>query len=462
MSAAADEAVEKLRTALLSGQDIPAAVRWCFYRNPAFCSTLFVVSVRRWFSPDRGIRDITDFTTSIKASRPAGVVSFPAMEAEALIRYARGETYLFDDLDPAALTYSEITVVVLAALFEQWHPNPDEVAGLLAETTAHLPALTESSLTKPIIDDWYELGMHMSPLASVATSGLPNGDVVSVLVRCGRAHNGAGRVQEALKDFNRALELDPSDALAYEGRGDSYQILQQHEDALADYDRAFSLDQRTASILVGRGCAYRDLGRHDEAFADFARAIEMGPQEWAVQAFANRGLTYMDLQRYGDAIADFTAALERDPDNSQLFSSRSQAHLQLGDYLRALSDNERAIELAPHNATLYGWHGAILRMLERYREAIEAFDRAIAAEPDEIFWLTGRGDTLLELDRPQEAITDYNRAIELASDYADPLVGRGYAHLELGRQAEAQADFRQAVQLDPSREDELSEYLNPR
>jgi tetratricopeptide (TPR) repeat protein len=458
--AIAAEAVEVLRTALLSGHDIGGAVRWCYYRNPAFCTALFAVSVRRWFAPDRDIRDITDFTARIKESRPADMVAFPAMEAEAYIRFMRGETYLFDDMDPEAIAYSEITVAVLTALFEEWRPRSDEVADLLEQAASHVPTLTESSPTKQMIDDWYEIGMHMSPLASLATDVGDQSESLA-FTRSGFAHLRAGRALEASEEFTRAIEIDPSNRLALEGRGDSHQLLQRHDDALADFDRAMALDPDSASALVGRGAAYRDLDRYDEAFADFARAIAAGSPQWAVRALVARGLAYMDLGRYADAAADYTAALERDPDNAELYDLRSKARFQLTNYAEALGDSTRAIELAPGDESLYGWRGEILRMMERYSEAVEALDRAIAIEPDRIFVLARRGDALLAIDRYEEAIADYNRAIELDSDYADPLVGRGLAYLDLGRRAEAEADFSRALQLDPSLEDEIAEYLRP-
>ena len=58
----------------------------------------------------------------------------------------------------------------------------------------------------------------------------------------GRANtlNTLGRYEEALEDYNKALEIDPSLANAYVNRGSAYSHLGQYKKAIADYEKIIS------------------------------------------------------------------------------------------------------------------------------------------------------------------------------------------------------------------------------
>ncbi|MEI0701468.1 tetratricopeptide repeat protein [Brachyspira intermedia] len=47
---------------------------------------------------------------------------------------------------------------------------------------------------------------------------------------------------EAIKDYNKAIELDPNNSYIYYNRGVSKENLTQYKDALKDYKKALELD----------------------------------------------------------------------------------------------------------------------------------------------------------------------------------------------------------------------------
>ena len=59
-----------------------------------------------------------------------------------------------------------------------------------------------------------------------------------------------GKFDEALKDLNRAVELDPKDEAAYASRGMTYSQMGQWENAVADFNQALKLDPRRRRRLV--------------------------------------------------------------------------------------------------------------------------------------------------------------------------------------------------------------------
>src|SRR5579871_2448844 len=83
----------------------------------------------------------------------------------------------------------------------------------------------------------------------------------------------AGKTEEALADFNKAISLDPNYGQAYANRGLIYRQTRRLDQAMADYERALSLDANYAPAYLGRGLVYKARRQPQEALADFNKAI---------------------------------------------------------------------------------------------------------------------------------------------------------------------------------------------
>jgi tetratricopeptide (TPR) repeat protein len=74
--------------------------------------------------------------------------------------------------------------------------------------------------------------------------------------------------------------------------------MQRHDEALARFNRAIELDPGDALANAARGLVYRyrDMKRYDEALADLNRAVELNPGD--ARAIAERSETRRLMQRY--------------------------------------------------------------------------------------------------------------------------------------------------------------------
>ena len=87
----------------------------------------------------------------------------------------------------------------------------------------------------------------------------------------GNAYLAMGRIDEALSDLTRAIELDPDNSSVIANRGETYRSIGRHDEALSDLTRAIELDPDNSSVIANRGETYRSIGRHDEALSDLTR-----------------------------------------------------------------------------------------------------------------------------------------------------------------------------------------------
>ena len=58
----------------------------------------------------------------------------------------------------------------------------------------------------------------------------------------GNAKSSLGHKEEALADYDKAIQLKPDFAHAYLTRGQVNELLGRHDEAQADYDKALDLD----------------------------------------------------------------------------------------------------------------------------------------------------------------------------------------------------------------------------
>jgi len=84
-----------------------------------------------------------------------------------------------------------------------------------------------------------------------------------------------GRFEEAIADFNRAIDEHPFESV-FGNRATAYYFLGRYREALSDYDRAIAFDPSNPNSYQGRGLTLRALGDYAQAQLDFQKSCELG------------------------------------------------------------------------------------------------------------------------------------------------------------------------------------------
>lgn len=203
-------------------------------------------------------------------------------------------------------------------------------------------------------------------------------------------------------------------ANAHRERGRQYRLAGRYEQALVDFDRAIDAKPQYSEALSGRGETYRLMGRYEEALADFDRAIDLEPEdEWTI---ASRGETYQSMDRYEEALADFSRAIDLDPEIAYYIAIRGEMYRLMDRHEEALADFDRAIDLDSEYAWAIGSRGQTYRALGNNDAALADFDRALSLDSEMAWVIAERGRTHRAVGHHAQAAADFNRAVEL-----DPL-----------------------------------------
>lgn len=108
------------------------------------------------------------------------------------------------------------------------------------------------------------------------------------------------RIPEALRLLDQAVQLQPSNALAWQWRAMALSDSGQFQQALASFDTALEYEPRNASIHNQKGSLLLHLGRLEPALLCFEQALQFSTEEhlsYAIFLF-NKGQTLFMLKEY--------------------------------------------------------------------------------------------------------------------------------------------------------------------
>jgi tetratricopeptide (TPR) repeat protein len=99
------------------------------------------------------------------------------------------------------------------------------------------------------------------------------------LLNSATEHLKAGSYEKALEQFNALIKNEPPVADYYAYRGTVLLNLKRKKDALKDFDRAVELDAQYSYRYACRAFAKDALGDLEGAIADYRKAIELDPDD---------------------------------------------------------------------------------------------------------------------------------------------------------------------------------------
>jgi tetratricopeptide (TPR) repeat protein len=132
-----------------------------------------------------------------------------------------------------------------------------------------------------------------------------------------------GDQDKAIADFNKAIQLNPNDAVAYSNRGLAWNKKGDQDKAIADFNKAIQLNPNFSIAYNYRGIALYKKGYLDKAIADFNKAIQLNPND--AVAYNHRGLAWYKKGDLDKAIADFNKAIQLNPNYTDAYNNRKNA-----------------------------------------------------------------------------------------------------------------------------------------
>jgi len=246
---------------------------------------------------------------------------------------------------------------------------------------------------------------------------------------------------DALKSFNRVLDLDQSCKEAWVYKGYVLINLERYSDAIICFDNALRIDPGYAKASYGKGLTLYLLNKNEEALGPLLKATSIDRNY--VLAWNLMGRIYYEKKDYVKSIDSLNSATNADPTFALAWFNRGLALNEIGLYDTAIKSYEKA-----NYSQAWNNRGTILYNLGKYDEAINSYDKAIQlnGKIKEPYFNKGLAlQTIAIKSKNQskylEAVNLYNKAIDIDSKYIIAWNNKGIALQALNQTAEANEAF---------------------
>jgi uncharacterized protein (TIGR02996 family) len=177
------------------------------------------------------------------------------------------------------------------------------------------------------------------------------GDDPASAVQVGEMNLVMGRLDEAARLANVALDAQPSHSDAWALRARVAQREGRFDDAVADFHRALEHAPGERKLLMEVAEAHRSLGRPQRALAALAALRATYPDgEAPAETLYLSGLALAAQGRPVEAIDAYLAAADRGLTGADLMASLAEARLQIGDLDAAAHAAGEALAMDPAHA----------------------------------------------------------------------------------------------------------------
>jgi tetratricopeptide (TPR) repeat protein len=227
-----------------------------------------------------------------------------------------------------------------------------------------------------------------------------------------------GRVDEAITQFQQALQINPDYAEAHYNLGNALLQKGRADEAITHYREALRIKPNFAEAHYNLGIALAQKGREDEAIAHFQKALQIKPGY--AEVHNNLGILLLQKGKEDEAIAHFQKALQIRPDCADACNNLGILLLQKGSADEAIDYFQKALQIRPDYADACNNLGHALLQKGRVGEAIVHLQKALEIKPadptiqNNLAWLLATC--------PEASLRNGNQAVQLARQ-ANALTG---------------------------------------
>ena len=329
-----------------------------------------------------------------------------------------------------------------------------------------LPPTTTAARDQCLLGDWYFNERHYTLAIATYKRALElDPGCAAIHHRMGLAYYKEGEFDTAKDAFQTAISLNPVSAHYHYSLG---QLLQDYhdldgawEEAIREFTRAIELDPSYVEAWYDRGSLYDKRGELEKACHDFQQVVARMPN---YAARYNLAVLYIKRKMWAEAQQALEDILSIEPNDSDAYYHLADVHLnRSGDRGLAIDSLKNAIERDPEHLDARFALG-LLYAKNRfnhpdYREkAVDQFVRLISGnellqtfdQMDQAYFILGS----LYDDNPADAelaISAYQKGLEHAPS-ARVRNNLGLLYLQKKQIQKAAEEFRQAIQLEPDYE----------
>jgi serine/threonine protein kinase len=218
--------------------------------------------------------------------------------------------------------------------------------------------------------------------------------------------------------------------------GEQYLRQQQFSLALQAFEEALNMDPRNLYAWNGKGTAHYNQGNYRRAFEAYQHAIDIAPEE--VIVWVSAGVALNCLKRYQQAVVHFERALSLDPNYVAAWNGKADAQLGLNKPEEAFESYRQALTNDPKSFSAWNGLGNAYSHLRDFTGAVEAYTQALMLNSRSAIAWCNKAEALLQLGHNRAALDALNEATEQDKTYGPAWNLKAEVYELLGNPQEAQ------------------------
>ncbi|XP_025706504.1 tetratricopeptide repeat protein 13 isoform X2 [Callorhinus ursinus] len=187
-----------------------------------------------------------------------------------------------------------------------------------------------------------------------------------------------GRINEAVNDLTKAIQLQPS-ARLYRHRGTLYFISEDYATAHEDFQQSLELNKNQPIAMLYKGLTFFHRGLLKEAIESFKEALKQKVD--FIDAYKSLGQAYRELGNFEAATESFQKALLLNQNHVQTLQLRGTMLYHHGSLQEALKNFKRCLQLEPYNEVCQYMKGLSHVAMGQFYEGIKAQTKVMLNDP---------------------------------------------------------------------------------
>lgn len=251
----------------------------------------------------------------------------------------------------------------------------------------------------------------------------------------GVAEERLGKPGEAFENYSRAIEMNPNEATAREGRARFYEARGDLAKAIGEYSIAYT-SQPSPDTAVKLAELYRKAGQPLAAVKIYRHLAIEKPEEISIRGEIVRLM--LELGQVEEANREIEALLTAQPRNASLLLMAGDAYSKLRPDLAA-GYFRRALDLGPGNNEARVQFGACLVRSRQFAEAVSVLNEALARDPRNYQAHASLATALFELKQYAHAASEFLWVVRAKPDAS---VGYYFLAISLDRMGDCEQALR--------------------
>ncbi|KAI4376583.1 hypothetical protein MLD38_014329 [Melastoma candidum] len=185
--------------------------------------------------------------------------------------------------------------------------------------------------------------------------------------------------ETALKNFQRAVQLNSRFTYAHTLCGHEFVSLEDFDNGIKSYQNALRIDARHYNAWYGLGMIYLRQEKFEFSEHHFRTAFQINPGSSVIMSYL--GTALHALKRSEEALVMMDGAISADRKNPLPMYQKANIFVTLQEYDKALEILEELKEFAPRESSVYALMGKIYQCRRMYDKAMLHFGLALDMKP---------------------------------------------------------------------------------